>query len=165
MRQPPKIFKEEGTCPNMTLRCAKNAGEGRLFVDAPATIVCVRSGISLRILALSSSLTKYRRISMCRENFRRTGFSLIAMHAKLSSKMSRAVNCWYPKSPSVSRRYIPLPGPSGWLQRIQPLKLREKHYLFGHFSRKSDHPSSSKCSLCETDEYNVASPICINPTP
>jgi len=38
-------------------------------------------------------------------NFRRTGFSLIAMHAKLSSKMSVAVDCGLPKSRSVSRRY------------------------------------------------------------
>ena len=34
---------------------------------------------------------------MCRENFRRTGFSLITMHARLSSKISVAANCWYPE--------------------------------------------------------------------
>jgi len=105
VRKPPKIFKEKGTCPNITFRCAIKAGEGTLFVKASPTISCVRGGISLTILALTNSRTKYRRISMCRENFRRTGFSLIAIQAKLSSKMSVAVDCEYPKSLSVSRRY------------------------------------------------------------
>ena len=88
MRQPPQNLKEKGTCPKITLRCPIKAGEGRLFVKASAIILCVRRGISLIIPALTNSRTKHRRISMCRENFRRTGFSLRAIQAKLSSKMS-----------------------------------------------------------------------------
>jgi len=93
-------------CPSMTLRCAIKAGEGRLFVKASATILCVRSEISLTIPALDNSQTKYDRISMCQQNFRHTGFSLKAMQAKLSSKMLvAAVVCGYPKSRRISRRY------------------------------------------------------------
>ena len=65
-------------CPNMTLRSEINAGEGGLFVKASSTIVCVRSWMSLTILALTNWRTKYRRIiivvvSMCRGR----GFTLI----------------------------------------------------------------------------------------
>jgi len=86
VRQAPKNFKEKGTCPSITLWCAIKAGKNRLCVKASATTLCVRRGISLTILALTNSLTKYRQISMCQENFRRTGFSLIAIQVKLSFK-------------------------------------------------------------------------------
>jgi len=105
LRQFLKNFKEKGTCPNITLwlGCAIKAGAGSLFVNASATILCLRSGISLTIPALTNSRTKNRRVSMCRENFWRRGFSLIAIHAKQYSKMSVAVDCGYRKSRSVSR--------------------------------------------------------------
>ena len=109
-------------------------------------------------IALTNSRTKHRWISMCRENFRRTGLSLIAMHARLSSKTSVAAVCMYPKSRSVSRRYtrstasLLLERP-GLLRRIRLRKWKEKHHLVGNFPRKSDHCSSSKRSLCETDGY------------
>ena len=105
VRQAPKNFKEKGTCPSITLWCAIKAGKNRLCVKASATTLCVRRGISLTILALTNSRTKYRRISICLENFRSTGFLLISIQAKLSSKMSVSVDCGYPKSRSVSRRY------------------------------------------------------------
>ena len=92
-------------CPCMTLRCAIKAGEGRLFVKASSTILCVRSESSLTIPALNNSQTKYRRISMCQQKFRRTIFLLIAMPAKLSLKMLVAVDCGDPKSRRISRRY------------------------------------------------------------
>ena len=43
------------------------------------------SGTRMRNQARTSSRTKYCLMSMCRENFLRTGFSLIAMQATLSS--------------------------------------------------------------------------------
>ena len=100
-------FQRKETCPNMTLRCEIKDGESRPLVKASATrvIFCVQSGISLAILTLTNLRLKHRRISICRDNFRRTGFSLIVMHAKLSSKKSAAAVCMYPKSPSVSHKY------------------------------------------------------------
>ena len=164
MKQPRKNFKEKGTCPSITLQCAIKAGEGRLFVKASATILCVRRKISLpvTILALTNSRTKYRQISMCRENLRRTGFSLIAIQAKLSSKMSVAVDCEYPKSWSVSRTRAGLPG---WLLQIQPRRLKEKYYLVGNSSKKWDHHSSLKCSPCEIDEFQCRQPNQHQPNP
>ena len=61
---------------------------------------------------------------------------------------------------------ILLPGPPGWLWRIQPLKSRENYYLVGDFFKKLGHRSSSKCSLCETDGYLCRQPNLhqLNPT-
>jgi len=131
-RQPPTNFKEKGTCPNMTLRCAIQAGEGIRFstVNVSATILCMRNGISLTIPVLANSRTRYRQISMCREEFLRTGVSLIVMYAKLSSKMSVTADCWYPKSRIASRRFTTFW--AAWLAATN-FKSKEKHYLVSNF--------------------------------
>jgi len=56
--------------------------------------VYVRSGMRLTISALTNSRIKYRRISVYRENFWRTGFSLIAMHTGSSSKIAFTADCY-----------------------------------------------------------------------
>jgi len=84
----------KGVWPVMIWRCPMKAGDGKLSVRASATILFVRKGTSLRNPARTSSRTKYKRISIWRENFRRTGFSLIATQARLSSYKRVAWVCF-----------------------------------------------------------------------
>jgi len=80
-----KISFVGGTWLVMICRCPTNADDGKLLVRASATILCVHEGTSLINPARTSSHTKYYLMSMWRENFLCTGFSLIAMQARLSS--------------------------------------------------------------------------------
>jgi len=129
------------------LRCATNAGEGRLFVNMSATILCVCSGISSRIPALTISRIKYHQISMYRENFRRIVFLLIAIHARLSSKISFAADCWYRNLGVCHADTLPC-GLCGCLRRKKLLMSTERRYLVGHLSMTWVHHLSSNCSLC-----------------
>ena len=56
----------------------------RLNGSESTFLTFARTKIILRIPVLTNSRTKYQNISMRRENFQRTGFLLIARHAKLS---------------------------------------------------------------------------------
>ena len=107
---------------------------------------------------------------MCRENFRRTGFSLIRCMPSCLQRYQ-----WREIAGIQNRRVFRidtlLPGLPGWLRRIQPLKSREKHYFVSDFSKKWGHhhqhwvTESLKCSQCEIDGCLCRQPNQYQPNP
>ena len=94
-----------------------------------------------------TSRTKYCLMWMWRENFLRTGFSLIAMQAKLSSWRRFALVWEYPKLVSVSDRS--LLGLLGYLRQILPRRWKGTRYLGADSTKRWGRHSSWECIPCE----------------
>ena len=111
--------------------------------------LCVRSGMSLTILALTNPRIKYRQIPMCLQIFRRTGFSLVTIQALLAGYPR-------PKSRNLTKIHYLLGclagcDESSWWgrKRDEVMRSKERRYLVGDFSKKWIHHSKSKYSLCQ----------------
>jgi len=93
---------------------------------------------------------KYRQIPICQQIFRRTGFLLVTIHARLSSQFSIAVDCW-PGIPGqnlrTSRKYATSWAAwktgTNWAEEIEKETLSCRR-LF----QEMDPPFNIKMCLC-----------------